>query len=130
MVTVRTFDETTLGALVDGPSIELPGSRLTVADLIRLRVRAEVDRYNRERPERFYGLVQPGDIETMLNGPTSRQFKPIDPDRQVAVALDAFERQSFLVLFPGGQASSLDQEITLYPDDSVSFLRLVPLIGG
>lgn len=130
MVTVRTFDESTLGAMVDGPVLELPGSRITIRELITLRVRAEVDRYNREQPERYYGLVQPSDVEEMLNGPRTRSFRKISADAQVKIALDAFERQGFLVLLPAGQASSLDEEVTLYPDDSVSFLRLVPLIGG
>ncbi len=130
MVTVRTFDESTLGALIDGPTLELPESRISVRELIERRVRAEVDRYNRERPERFYGLIQPSDVEEMLNGPRKRTFREISADAQVKIALDAFERQGFLVLLPSGQASSLDEEVTLYPDDSVSFLRLVPLIGG
>ena len=130
MPSILTIDETTSGSRVEGPALEIETDRLTVADLIALRVRAEVRRYNNERPGAFYGLVQPMDMERMLNGPVSRRFRPIDADHQVKIALTAFKDQRFLVLLPDRQAESLEEEIEIKDGDEVSFLRLVPLMGG
>jgi hypothetical protein len=130
MATIHMIDETTSGARFEGSSFEIGTDALTVRDLINLRVREEVRRYNNDRPLRYYGLVQPSDLEQMLNGPAARNFRPIDADRQVDVALRAFEDQRFIVLLPNGQAETLDDEVSLRDGDEVSFLRLVPLIGG
>ena len=101
-----------------------------MGELIALRVRAEVRRYNNAADGWFYGLVQPSDVERMVNGPAERRFRPIDADRQVEVALQAFRESRFLVLLPEGQAVSVDEMVTLREGDEVGFLRLVPLVGG
>ncbi|AIE86318.1 hypothetical protein [Fimbriimonas ginsengisoli] len=130
MPTIRTIDETAAGAKVEGPSLQLDRDEMTVRDLIALRVREEVRRYNRDRPEKYYGLVQPTDVETMLNGPAARRFQLVDADHQVQVALKAFRDQRFIVLLPDGQAESLEDRAQFFEGDQVSFLRLVPLVGG
>lgn len=131
LLTIRTKDESTQGDVVDGPVIQVPdGEEIRVSELISMRVRAEVAKYNSERPSVFTGLIQPTDTESFLNGPVKRQFKPIDADIQVKVALEAFDRQRFLVLLPQGQANTLDQAVRLHEGDEVSFMRLVPLVGG
>jgi hypothetical protein len=98
--------------------------------LIALRVRAEVRRYNNERSDRYFGLVRPSDVESAINGTVFRKFKPIDADSQVEIALKGFNAQRFVVLLPNGQADSLAEKVSLVDGDSVSFLRLVPLVGG
>ena len=108
----------------------MPSADVTIRELITFRVQNEVERYNRERPEKYYGLVQPADVETTLNGPSDRAFKPIDPGKQIDAAIQAFEKQRIIVLTPKGQAESLDDTVSLFDGDEVSFLRLVPLIGG
>jgi hypothetical protein len=130
MTSVRTIDESTSGTRIEGPVVEWETEEILVRDLIALRVRAEVRRYNNEHSGRYYGLVQPSDLEQMLNGPTERRFHPIDADRQVEVALKAFLDQRFLILLPDRQAESLEEPVRLKDGDEVGFLRLVPLIGG
>ena len=130
MPSIRMIDETTAGGRFEAPPLELNSEILTVRDLISLRVRAEVRRYNTERTGRFYGLVQPSDLEKLINGPAERPFRPIDADRQVDVALKAFRDQRFLVLLPNGQAEDLEAPVHLGDGDEVSFMRLVPLVGG
>lgn len=130
MPSIRMIDETTSGGRIEAPALELEASEVTVRDLIALRVRAEVRRYNNENGDRFYGLVQPSDLEQMLNGPAVRRFRPIDADRQVEVALKAFRDGRFLMLLPDRQAEELDEVVTLNDGDEVGFLRLVPLVGG
>lgn len=130
MPTIRLIDETTSGSRYEAPSLEIQDEPLKLRDLIALRVRAEVRRYNNDAGGRFYGLVQPSDLETLLNGPAVRRFRPIDADRQVQVALKAFQEQRILVILPGGQVEDLDETVHLQDGDEVSFLRLVPLVGG
>ncbi len=130
MTTIRLIDETTGGGKFEAPPLDLESESLTLRDLISLRVRAEVRRYNNERQPRFYGLVQPSDMESLINGPAVRRFRPIDADRQVEVALEAFKKQRFVVLLPDRQAMELEERIQLNDGDEVSFLRLVPLVGG
>ena len=130
MPSIRMIDETTSGGRYEAPPLLLETERVTVRDLIALRVRAEVRRYNNEHGDRFYGLVQPSDLEQMVNGPAVRRFRPIDADRQVEVALKAFRDGRFLVLLPNRQAGSLDDEVFLNEGDEVGFLRMVPLVGG
>lgn len=130
MPSVRMIDETTSGSRYEAPPLDLEADRLTVGEFIALRVRAEVRRYNNAADGRFYGLVQPSDVERMVNGPAERRFRPIDADRQVQVALEAFREGRFLVLLPEGQAEGLDEMVILRDGDEVGFLRLVPLVGG
>lgn len=130
MPRILIVDETTAGGRFEAPPLQIDAERPSLRDLIALRVRAEVRRYNNERPERFHGLVQPNDLERMLNGPAERRFRPIDADRQVEVALKAFRDGRFLVLLPDRQAEDLDEVVELADGDAVGFLRLVPLVGG
>lgn len=130
MPNINVVDESTSGAVLNSCPLETESLELTVGELIALRVRAEVRRYNNRKSERYFGLVQPTDVEAALNGAMPRKFKPIDADAQVEIALKGFQAQRFVVLLPNGQAESLSEKISLADGDSVSFLKLVPLIGG
>jgi len=130
MASINVIDESTSGGVLNTSTLETENQELTVGELIALRVRAEVRRYNNERSDRYFGLVQPSDMEYAINGTMLRKFKPIDADSQVDAALKGFEAQRFVVLLPNGQAESLTERVSLVDGDSVSFLRLVPLVGG
>jgi len=101
-----------------------------VRELIRARIYQEVQDYNQKQPEYFRGLVQPNDVERMLNGYKLRTKRKIDWEEQYRQALDAFERNRFFVLVGDKQADSLDQEFEVKVDTEVSFVKLVPLVGG
>lgn len=105
-------------------------SPVSVRELIRFRVREEVARYNANPAPRSSGLVQPVDAEAVLNGYSSRRSRRLDGERQAATALEAFEHNGFFVFVGGRQVDDLDEELTLADTDVVSFVRLVPLVGG
>ncbi len=129
MVTVR--DETTAGAPVNELQLELPSERLTVRELIRSRVYQEVKDHNvRAAQTTFRGLVQPTDAERELNGYRLRQPRQIDWKKQFDVALEAYERNGFVILVDDCQTGALDEEVELSAGTAVSFLKLVPLVGG
>jgi hypothetical protein len=127
-LTVR--DETTAGATTGEYVLDLLTERITVRELIRSRVYQEVQDYNLKKPERFLGLVQPTDSEQMLNGYKVQKPRQIDWHRQFDAALEAFLSNRVLILIDDHQATDLDEEIVIEADTKVTFLKLMPLIGG
>ena len=104
--------------------------RITVRELIRSRVYQEVKDYNTSQPEYFRGLVQPTDTEKTLNGYKFRQLRQIDWEKQFEKAIAAFEGNGFVILVDDEQLTELEEEIVVAPGTSVTFLKLVPLVGG
>lgn len=128
--TVTIRDQTATGVDVGELVVELLTERVTVRELIRARVYQEVQDYNRRQPETFHGLVQPTDAERTLNGFRVKARREIDWRKQFDAACDAFARNGFFVLVDDRQVESLDAEVTLGPGARVSFVKLVPLVGG
>ncbi|MGI5237847.1 hypothetical protein [Dactylosporangium sp. CA-139066] len=126
---MRIHDETATGRLVGTMELDVPGV-VTLRELIRLRVREEVARYNARPVERFHGLVRPTAAEADLNGYLMPTPTRIDWERQADAAVAAFERNGFFVLVGDRQVEELDAELTLDEASRVAFVRLVPLVGG
>jgi hypothetical protein len=126
-MTIR--DETAAGGAVGSIVLDIPGT-VTLRELIRLRVREEVARYNAQPTERFRGLVRPTEAEEDLNGYRMRTLTRIDWERQADAAVTAFGRNGFFVLVADRQVEDLDEELTLDEASDVAFVRLVPLVGG
>ncbi len=136
--------------------LELPSERITARDLIRRRIEAELSKHNSTEQARFadevteYGLarakpndwlVRPGETERALNGergdygprPGATSPTPVslaDVDRYVATAFAAFERNGFFMIFDGRQVTDLDEMLTVEKESALTFIRLVPLVGG
>ena len=128
MVTI--YDETTSGERTNGFTLEFLTARVTARELIRRRVYEEVQEYNLPTPEYFRGLVQPTEAEQVLNGYKLRQARKIDWEEQYQRAVEAFERNGFFMLVDNRQVDELDEEIALKIGTEVSFVKLVPLVGG
>ncbi len=128
LLTVR--DATFGGDVTHEVSLRFASAEVTVREIITERVTQEVAAYNESRQtEALAGLVRPVDAERHLNGPR-KSPAPIDAERQVYVALDAFQRNGFFVLVDDVQAETLEQRVTLRDHTDVSFVRLTPLVGG
>lgn len=123
-------DETFSGDLLRKIEIELAQELVTVRDIIASRVTAEVHAYNQRKTELFQGLVQPSDTEKTLNGYKMKKRRLIDVEKQVYVALDSFQNNGYFVLVDNIQVESLDQEVLVAKDTSVSFVQLTQLVGG
>lgn len=128
--TLTVYDETFSGERTPVCTLDLLSECITVRELIRKRVYQEVQDYNLRLPEFFQGLVQPTDTERTLNGFRLRTPRRIDWEEQVKHAIEAFERNGFVILIDDQQAESLEEEIMIRLDTQVSFLKLVPLVGG
>lgn len=131
MATVITVaDETATGGTLNEFSLEFLNERVTVRELIRARVYQEVTEYNARQSEYFRGLVQPEGAERTAGGFRLQKQRKIDWEEQYKRALKGFQANGFLILVDDRQVDELDQEVELRYDAKVSFLRLVPLIGG
>jgi hypothetical protein len=129
-LTIRDETTSSFGGANEEFKLDLPTERITVRDLIRARVYGEVRDYNLRQPVYFRGLVQPTEAERTLNGFKVRQGRRIDPERQFENAIASFYRNGFLVLVNDRQVDELEEEIEVRPDTTVTFLKLVPLVGG
>ncbi|GLZ79794.1 hypothetical protein Afil01_46010 [Actinorhabdospora filicis] len=130
MATVTFRDETMTGKPIAEFSVPDLPSTIALRDLIRLRVREEVARHNAAPTELYQGLVRPTDAETALNGFRLPKARTLDWEKQAAIALDAFGRNGFIVLVGERQVDDPGALIDLDRDPAISFVKLVPLVGG
>lgn len=133
-ICVTIFDETLSGSRTPSLRLDLLSSTITLRELIRRRVYEEVQEYHAAPPSApFRGLVTPTATETALNGrkPISHPIKRhVDWEAQYERALQAFARNGFFVLVGERQVEDLDEALELKVDTEVSFVKLVPLVGG
>ena len=125
-------DETTasLGKPEHTFTVHVSGETISVRELIRQRVYQEVEQFNSRQPAVFRMLVQPNDTERTLNGYKFHKPRLVDPETQFEKAIEAFNGNGFIILVDDRQVESLETEIALFPETSVTFLKLVPLVGG
>jgi hypothetical protein len=129
-ISLTVHDETLFGSKENALTLDFLKEVITVRELIRERVYEEVRQYNATTPEYFRGLVQPTDAEVTLNGPRLRQRRRVNWEEQCRLALEGFTRNGFFILVDDRQVESLDETITIAPTTQVSFVKLVPLVGG
>ena len=56
--------------------------------------------------------------------------RPVSYEKQLERAIGAFHSTGFFVLLDDRQVEDLDSPITVREDSLVSFVKLVPLVGG
>lgn len=131
MATILTVkDETTTGESLEAITLEFLTDTITVRELIRERVFQEVKDYNAKGGDTFRGLVQPTDTERTLNGYRMKKPRHVEWEPQLDKAIAAFESCQVIVLVDDRQVETLEETITIGPKMEVSFLKLVPLVGG
>ncbi len=127
---VTVHDETPAGRRTRTFSLDFLTARITVEALIRKRVEEEVEEHNHGAGELFQGLVQPQGAERTAQGYRLPARRTIDAEAQVLRALDAFTRNGFIVIVDDRQLERLDEEFELRAETEISFVKLVPLVGG
>ena len=128
---LKLVDQTTRGEILQEVTLTLASTRVSAREIIERRVRMEVQTFNEQQDQQvFQGLVQPTDTERELNGYRLRKPRKIDADEQIRRAIEAFESNRFFMLVGDRQVESLDELIGIARDTRVSFLKLVPLVGG
>jgi hypothetical protein len=129
-LTVTINDSTGTGKITNSINLFFKHELITVKELIEARVIKEVKDFNEKQPEYFHGLVQPTRAEQTLNGYRLRERKKIDSEKQIYIALDAFQKNGYFVLIDDKQADSLEQELLLTASSTINFVKLTPLVGG
>jgi hypothetical protein len=127
-VALKIVDQT-LG--VDPPvrrELRLASERTTLRELIKRRIDEEVAELN-AGSEDVRPLVTPTEQERRLNKEKPSRQR-IDAERQLAAAVEAFERTRIVIIVDGKQMLELDRPITVSPDTEIRFIKLVPLVGG
>jgi hypothetical protein len=129
MATVTITDESTLGEKRSW-DLDILEETITLAELIRRRIYQEVTEYNAKQVGYYYGLVQPTEAERALNGYQMKKPRQLDWEAQYTAAEQAFLRRGFIVLVNDHQVTDLTATVTLSHGSEVTFLKLVPLVGG
>ena len=119
---------------------ELWGSeQLTLRDLITRIVLEEVEAFRQRQEEmRLTRVLSTAEIargaargKITMNAQDPLQIEQrTDTEVAVAAALQAFEDRLYYVFVDDVQGEWLDQPVRLRTGSSVTFLRLVPLVGG
>lgn len=127
---IKLLDKSTDGKLYQEAELRLVNERTTLREIIEKRIKQEVDRFNSRKPKLFSGLVQPLDAEKKLNGYQVKRPRKISFDKQIEQAITGFQTNGFFVLLDDIQIADLDTPITLKLGSELSFVKLVPLVGG
>src|SRR5262249_42162014 len=131
-VVLKTVDQVFGSPQAEGPQLSFHVGRITAREIVRARVRLEVERYNNssERDRGLVSLIVPAEEERELNGARAAKRRPLEAERQVEVALEAVRKGRVVILFNGVQVGDLDDPLVVTPVSEARFLRLVPLVGG
>jgi hypothetical protein len=102
------------------------GMPMRLSDLIRERVRMEMDRCADESCVTGRPLVEVRKIAgDNLPGAADETL-----ESAVAVALEGFRRNAYFLTIDGRQVTDLNAEIAITPTTDITFVRLLPLVGG
>lgn len=127
---ISIADTSFTGKIVQEIELEFASEWVSVEEIITARVTKEVETYNQKQSEYFHGLVIPSEAEQTLNGYKLKGKKYIDAEKQVYVALNAFQNNGYFVLIDDVQSESLTQKVQLKADTKINFIKLTPLVGG
>jgi len=129
MTTITIVDESTLGEN-RAWSLDLLDETVSLRELIQRRIYQEVTEYNARQSMYFQGLVQPTDAERTLNGYRLKTVHQLDWQAQYDKALEAFRYRGYILLVNDKQVNDLDAPIELQARTKVTFIKLIPLVGG
>jgi len=126
MKTISIKDETPAGDIINEIILKFNNEYISVIELIKARIEAEINRYENNIETYRTGLVLPTNLESRLN----KKSRVIDSEKQLYIALEAFKNNGFILLVDDDQVENLDQKILVDSSTSVSFIKLTPLVGG
>jgi hypothetical protein len=124
-------------SLVLPPGDAGAGAELRLRDLLTLVVRQEVQAFaQRSEEQRLIRVLSPDQIsEGVAKGKVSMggvesADPPISEETSVTVALQGFIDGLYFVFLDDRQQEDLDAVVSLQPESTLTFIRLVALAGG
>ena len=127
MNSISIKDEALNGDILNEIILKFKEEYITVSELITARVTEEVEKYQQNANIYKNGLVLPTNFEARLN---KKEQPKIDIEKQVYIALDAFQKNGFFILVDNEQVEDITQKILVDQSTAISFIKLTPLIGG
>ncbi len=122
---IRILDTLIAGKILQEIIIDLKKDVITVEELIKERVFAEVEKYTTEN---YNSLVELSEDEKSLR--SSKNNNKINPEKQSKIAIESFRRNGFIIIIDDMQVESLKDKIRILDTTEIRFVKLVPLIGG
>lgn len=98
----------------------------TLREILRSRIYQEVSEYHAKKRSQALCLITPRPVEPQQADATP----PVDWQIHYEQAITAFQKRRYLVLINGRQITELDASIHLTNQTTITFLKLIPLIGG
>lgn len=129
-LTVTIQDQFPVGQITHTLEFVVQNERLAVHELIEQRVLQEVALHNSRPLERFSPLIQPVPREKSLNSENKNRLRRVNVEKQIALALQAFGQNGYFILVDDNQVERLDDVILMTDNTKISFIKLVPLVGG
>lgn len=129
MSTLLLICDEALGGVTNQWQLEVASEQLTVRELIRCRIYQEVQDVNLARRNKHLWLMQHAGVITDSLDARSASTT-IDWRLHFERTAEAYEAGKFLILIGNRQTESLDEEIELTQGTLVTFLKLIPLVGG
>lgn len=127
MKSIIIKDENLSGNILNEITLKFNNEYISALELIRERIKAEIERYKKDVSSYKNGLVLPTNLEARLN---KKSLPDIDLEKQLYIALDSFQKNGFFILVDDEQIESVEQKILVDETTSVSFIKLTPLVGG
>jgi hypothetical protein len=119
-----TVKDATLQGTQPAWEFALNKQQTTLRELIRGRIYQEVREYNAKKRHSLHCLISP----TPACQEASELAAMVDWQAQYERAITAFEKRSYIIIADGLQITQLDTP--LQTPKTITFLRLIPLIGG
>jgi len=110
--------------------------KYTLRELIASVVQEEVNSYNQKyhqnrlSPVLSFDYIEQGKANGKIGFSVKSSNPVIDTEKAVEKALGAFSMGHYYVFVDEVQLNSLDDEVILKANSKISFLRLMPLVGG
>ena len=123
-------DEMSAGGVYNDLELVLSTPQVTASQIIESRVRRDIKSYAERASDYMHSLVVPQGAEVALNGSRLPKRRPIDADRQIETAFNAFKNNGFFMLVDDRQVEDLDESFAVTDETTVKFIKLVPLVGG
>lgn len=126
-------------------TLQLVSERVSLAEIIGRAVREQIATLTRRHHKQYKRIAAQLRRQYLAAADVSDQVRhgkvamantltedpgQLDVDAEIALALQAFSKARFRVYVDGEPITDLDQQFTVTDASRITFLRLVPLVGG
>lgn len=102
---------------------------VTLGELLRIRIRDDVARYNADPGAVFHGLVQPADSVRHSDGHHMRAPRPLDADRLLVAAEEAVAAGALWFDIEGEAVTDLGHRIDVDAHDEIIAVMRRPIVA-